>query len=821
MRARAGAAVLAALAFLANPDAAQGESDRSSRELVVYATSDTDGELAAPRCRENPMLTGDRLPYARQVGYVRRMAPELRADDRAFTPVALHLGDASHPGPLGRFLLSRGTEGARTLARILAEMPYTSMTLGNRELALDRSSRRAFAEGASAEGLALRALNVVCDPNPEESDDALCNSGALREMQSHDVVERGDLRILLVSLVDPVVREQIASARLEGLELLPPAVVLERRLQHLRERTDADLVFLQYHASTASSLESLVELSRSAPGIDLLTTNRQLSETGRRTGSDQNGFLRAPGSGTYIVSAGRGPSHASVSRLELQRRDGEGRGDWKIAGFESTRVDTSSAPPDPSTAERLWRASEQLCRTWGEPLAPNAPLKGPFGRRDFTTFVLNVMRHLGRSEVALVNDGAVLGAENHFPLEHTLTFADIFTLLPYDNSMVVLKVRGEHLRSIARNLDLGRSARAVGLEVTETDVLVNGRPIRDDHVYNVATNRFVADGGDGIVDSEQVLRRRRFNPDWSEQPPSISETVVRFVRSGMYAGLGPGPVHLSPDGIFPDLHRRLRWALVGSLDLSFNRVGVTNPTVDEVPVYNQSQLQVDPTQQLDLEGAFQANADSENHEWDNDLLLQYGLARVGSSDDSDFDETSDLVRLRTRYKYAGFRSLFGAARWAPLPTAELQLETEFDDPPDRDWHKFEVTGIVGPTFQVSDLLELRGGFDLRRDINEPGAETVYGVTAAYRLRRTTLADLIGHPVEFESELEYFFNDPFDEQLHEIRTTSRIFFALMGDLHFTSTFSAFVFRSSSVGSFGRNTELTVGLNYRWDETIQTF
>lgn len=810
---------LAALAVVAGSDAGLGAERPDSRELVVVATADTEGEVATPRCRETPILTDESLSYAHQVGHFRRIAPRARADENTFEPIALHLGDAAFPGPLGRFLLSRGADGARQLARILAQMPYASVTLGNRELGLRRQSLNALAEGAIAEGLPLRAANVVC--TSEGGAEALCDAtGQLGDGPSYDVVERGDLRVLLVSVLGTQAGGTIAPNRMTGLDILDPRALLERRLPEWRRETEADLTMVQFHATSGTELESLVELSRSGPEIDVITTNRQLAASAERDATERGGFIRAPGSGTYIVPTGSGPSHASVARLQLERpSSGQGARRWRIRGADVRTVDTRSAPVDPETAEMLWESSEKLCRTWGEPIDSEAPLVEPFDRSDFARFVLNVMRHAGRAEVGLINDGAILEGE-YFPIRRALTYADVYTLLPYGNAIVVVRMRGEVLREIAETS--GDGVRTAGLEVSDTGVTVNGRPVRDDRIYRVATNRYVADGGDGIVDAEAIQSRRLHRPDWSSETPSISDTVVRFVTSGEYVGSGRIARRLSPDGVFPDLHRRLLWSMVGSVDASFNQVAVTNPTVEDVPVYNQSQLRVQPTQQIHLEGSLQANADSRNHQWDNSLLVRYALARVDPvGGQGDLQETSDVIRGKSRYKYAGIRSRLGNRWWGPMPTGELQLETEVDRPEQRNWQKLEVTGILGSSFELTDRLEVRAGFDLRRDLNNPGGKTVYGVTAAYQLERVRVVEAFDHPLEFDSELEYFYNDPFVERIHELRTTSRLFLSVFDDLAVSSTLSAFLFRSGFVGTFGRNTEVTIGLNYRWDEAIQTF
>ena len=814
MYSRPSAIILFAFVALWSAGAASQPAPAPDK-LVVYATGDTDGKFASPRCRRKPVLDRDRLEYAHQVGYFKQLAERNKADESAFDPIALHLGDATFPGPLGRFLLRKGTSGGERVARILNQLPYETLTLGNREVGLSRPELVAFVEGALDAGLALRAANISC--TSEGGAEALCDAlGTTRGKKPYDVVQRGDLRILLVSALDPAIRSAVALSRLSGIDILDPELLLQRKLEEFRRQADPDLVFLQFHASVETETEDIVALTRNVPGIDVVLTNKQLGRNARPEDQDEaNGFISAPKSGTYIIPAGRSPTHASVSRLYLRRDEKDQT--WSIQRVDSRHVDTVNGPVAPGTAEQLWKASEQLCRRWGKPIAKNAPFDEDFNRADFTTFVLNIMRFSSNSEVALMNEGAVLNSDN-FPLTGSLTYADAYTILPFDNPMFVLRVKGETLAKIAGKLD--GPAVAVGLSKSGTDLRINGRAIHPDQIYTVATNQFVADGGDRIVDPDEIRTKRIHKPDWSDQTPAISDLLVHFVDSGLFAYRGPVDSRLSPRGNFPDLHRRFMWQFVGSIDASYNQVSVDNPARDGAPAYEQSQLNVQSTNQVNLEGNLQANADSLNHGWDNGLLLQYATARV-NGDKSNFKETKDLIRAKSRYKYAGFYSRLDQKWWVPWPTIELQLESEFDTPDEREWHKLEMTGIVGSSFRLFSPFEFKVGVDLRRDVNDPRGETLYGLTFAYNLTRFDVADIVGSPIRFESEFEYFLNSIADENIHELRTTSRVFYSLVDHLHVTGTFSAFLFRTATVGSFGRNTEFTVGLNYLWDESFQTF
>jgi 2',3'-cyclic-nucleotide 2'-phosphodiesterase (5'-nucleotidase family) len=827
------AAVLA-LASLASATAARAQSSDISSEsqassptlrVPLFATSNTDGTLAAPRCRREPTVRDEQLAYAHQVGSYHRLERRIRELGTP-EPLAFHLGDSTFPGPIGRFLLTSHPEGGDRLAGMLNRVPYTVHALGNQEIGLMRSHLDRFVTGARREGLPIQGANLDC--NAEGGGEAVCEAvGTAPESQTdqapYRIVERGSLEIGIVSVLDPTVRQIVAPSRLAGFDVLDPLPVLKRQLEAMRQRRDPDLVVVLYHATRRTSMGDTVDMTEQLEGVDLVVTNqglhRQTSRHKRKYAEDYQ-YLLTPDTGTYVLAAGQGATRATTAMLHVQRTDSndEAERDWRIERIETTFVDRPNAPLDRATARLLRRIVRDLCRTWGDPIATDRPLAGPFDRESLVTFVLNTMRFTTRAEIALANEGAFLDA-GHFPIREQLTLADIYTILPFDNALVTARMSGETLAAL--HDDIGDEMVAVGVEQSGDELLVNGRPLDTDRTYRVATNQFTAEGGDRLLDPSSLGRTRKFDPPWNSGAPAISEIVIHQLESGELARWKPRVSTLSPTGSFPDLHQRLLWSFTGSLTTSYDQVTARNPKRGGEPVYDQPKLTVQSTDQIDVEAQLNASADSRNHGWDSSLVAHYATARVEQNGDGNFEETKDQVRGKTLYKYAGWRANAGGRWWVPMPTVELQAETEFDPPAQREWRQLEFTGIAGATFQLFAPFEIKIGADARRDVNDPVGDTTFGLAAAYRLERINFADVLGSPIKFESEVEYFFNDFRDQRFQEFRNSNRLYYAVFDQLHFTSTFTAFLFRSADVGAFGTNTELTVGLNYLWETSIQAF
>jgi hypothetical protein len=529
----------------------------------------------------------------------------------------------------------------------------------------------------------------------------------------------------------------------------------------------------------------------------------------------------APVTGTYIVGANTAHTSAVTVDLNLERAAEDEP--WRAVSVDSRTRQTASLEPDEPTAKMLRDLAGLYCEDWSKPINPRLALVHPFSDEDLKTFILNVMRFSTDAEVALVNEQTFVQTDV-FPIEKELSLADIFTFVPYNNKLVTVEVPGSLLAELGKRLD--GPLVAAGLTKKGDKVLVNGRPIQTGRSYRVATHAFLASGGDDILPQDKIEDLRVFDPAWSDEPPTIGILVAEVVRTADLPDDAETVDQLDPKASFPDLYRKFLWTYTGAINASFNKVSVDNPVgADGEPSYDQSQLNVNSTTQINLEGNGEVKANSRNHGWENRLLVQYAQARVAPDPNGpladDFEETKDLIRLRSTYQYAGFRANAGGEWYVPMPFAEMQLESEFSKPKERDWHKVELTGIGGAKFQLFEPLEIKLGANARRDINQPEGETTYGLNAGYTFNRTDLIDLLGKPIQFESELEYFYNDIGASNIQELRNTNRLYFAVIDQLFFTTTFQAFLYRTDEVGEFGSNTELTVGLNYLWDETVQSF
>jgi len=134
------------------------------------------------------------------------------------------------------------------------------------------------------------------------------------------------------------------------------------------------------------------------------------------------------------------------------------------------------------------------------------------GETNFGNLVAETMRQAVKADVALLNGGAIRGDRTYEP-GTALTRKDILNELPFGNVTVLLELAGVDLLAALENgvskigeRD-GRFPQIAGMAFVYdarapagnriVEVTVGGEPLEEDRIYRVATNEYLAAGGDG------------------------------------------------------------------------------------------------------------------------------------------------------------------------------------------------------------------------------------------------------------------------------------------------------------------------------------
>lgn len=775
------------------------------------------GDFAFIDCRD---LTGERdlFAYASQVALVKTVGGVARRQER-LDPLSFNLGDSTFPGAFANFLFSQGEAGATELATVLAKIPYDGMSLGNHDFAPPRDEALRFFQAAHRAHLPFLGANLRCEtPETEASLCALLGTSA--GGRPYRFVRRGPLNIGITALIDPKITDQLAKDRFEGLAIDEPRAVLKKLISEMRAN-GANFIIVLFHLAAGQTTNVLEPLIDEIEGLDLVITDRLFAIDEEPLAANipalrQMGHMVLPRTHTFVL--GTGSSAHSATRATLRIRQEGAR--FRIEQLNPRYISTGILDPDPETAHRLKGAAEAFCEEWGGPLRPGTELAQAFDIFDMAEFVLNTLRFTADAELAFMNARAFRNPEQ-FPLLDTLTQADVFSTLPFGSQLITVSMPGSEIDKLAAHL--GGEVLGVGLvRNRKGDLEVNGRPLDKKRSYRVALNEFLAEGSGGFLNPKKLQDAAPYRDPVTGKAPTLARLVSDAVKRGRFDA-PDGTSRLSPRDSFPDLHRRPLWKVGGSLNAAYSQVTIANPkNAEGEGVYDKSRLTAAASDVLNIELKALASASSRDHGWDSDFLLQYATTRMkGESESNVFEETKDVLRLRSAYKYFGLRSALGSRWFVPVPYSEVQIESQLTRQADSAWHPWELTGIVGLLLKLTSTLEFKMGFNLRGDPNAPDESPMVGLFTGYQLVKTSFFEIARRPLQFESEFEYFFNANGTDQIHEFRWANKLFFTITGHLSLTANFNMYLYKTKVVGEVGRAIEAMIGLNVALEKMIQTF
>ncbi|MDR2840149.1 MAG: 5'-nucleotidase C-terminal domain-containing protein [Paludibacter sp.] len=109
-------------------------------------------------------------------------------------------------------------------------------------------------------------------------------------------------------------------------------------------------------------------------------------------------------------------------------------------------------------------------------------------------------KHIGQPvDIAIMNMGGLRTQIN----KGDITLRKIFELMPFENELVVLWLKGDVLQKVIEEIAAVGGQGETGIRMTikdhkPQDVTINGKPLDINEIYTIATNDFMAGGNDKL-----------------------------------------------------------------------------------------------------------------------------------------------------------------------------------------------------------------------------------------------------------------------------------------------------------------------------------
>ncbi len=412
-------------------------------------------------------------------GGAARIAAVLKAE-KARSPHVLiaHAGDAFSPS------LMSGLDQGKHMVELLNLMPIDAFVPGNHEFDF---GKEVFLRRISEAKFPLFAANLR---------DA--QGKVIDRFTDNRIFEFGGVKVGVAGLADEYAS---IKSRPGDLRLASIRETAEQQSALLR-KAGADIVVLVSHSNRETDGELM-----SAGVADVILS-----------GDDHDIFLNYNGK-SVVVEAGQDGLIIAAVDLTVDVTENEGK--RRVRWWPRFRfIDTADVDPDRDVAVRVAAFEASLAKemdvaignTATELDSRNATVRG--GEAAIGNLIADAMRQAVKADIAITNGGGIRGNATYAP-GSSLTRRNVLSELPFGNKTVLLEISGAALKE-ALEQGFAKAERLVGAfpqvsglrvgaDVTRpvgdrvVKLAVNGEPLDPARLYKLATNDFLADGGDGYI----------------------------------------------------------------------------------------------------------------------------------------------------------------------------------------------------------------------------------------------------------------------------------------------------------------------------------
>ena len=355
-------------------------------------------------------------------------------------------------------------------------MKLDAMTLGNHEFDNDAT---VLAKQMDLATFPFLSANIYKDGKPA--------------FTQYIIKEVGGIKVAIVGFTaqESEILEYLYAKDYEWKEIVEVAKELIPQLE-----AQADIIVALTHMGSNPVIvgPNSWELAAAVDGIDVIVDGH--SHT----------FYERPEviNGTLIVSAGEWGKY--LGKLDLDVVNGT----ITFVSFRPIKVE-NSITPDFAVATVLdyfkKAGGEALNVVVGETTIKLEGDRNVVRARDTNLgyLICDAMIWKSGADIAISNSGGIRASIAAGPI----TYRDILTVLPFGNSLYVIEISGADFMKVLEftaTISAGQGAMPQVSGVSYTiengtvkDVLVNGEPIVMDKIYKVATNNYLASGGDGYT----------------------------------------------------------------------------------------------------------------------------------------------------------------------------------------------------------------------------------------------------------------------------------------------------------------------------------
>lgn len=354
----------------------------------------------------------------------------------------------------------------KTTIDIMNKMNFDMMTLGNHEFDWGYSEMFKYLDGDESNGEAnfpFLGCNIL-----EKSTNEMPKG-----LKAYQIVERGGLKVGIIGYMGYGNESDIAVSMISNFYFAEPVKIVAEYAKKLRTEENVDVVIVVGHEGNDSN--ELFASLKDDERIDAIV-NAHTHATYASTVS------RADGTKIPYLQAGTAGKKYGVIQLEIDKET------KKVLGGTAENK-SNNGNKDASVERMVNNLITETAPVFGRVIGV---AKYKVDRYSAADWAATALKDYAKTDVAVINIGGI--RSQAFPISEgsNITVSKIYEIMPFDNVLKTVDLKGDDLKALIINGTLVTSANIYKNNATG-QIFINGELLDLERVYSVASIDYIFD----------------------------------------------------------------------------------------------------------------------------------------------------------------------------------------------------------------------------------------------------------------------------------------------------------------------------------------
>ncbi|QED49647.1 bifunctional metallophosphatase/5'-nucleotidase [Cytobacillus dafuensis] len=345
-------------------------------------------------------------------------------------------------------------------------------------------------------------------------------------LKPYTIKEVDGIKLGIFGLSTPETSYKTHPKNVEGLTFTDPVKEAQAMVKELKAQNVDMIIAVTHLGIDKSSTETSIKVAKGAPGIDLIVDGHSHSTLVEGLKGEND---------TLIVSSGEYTKNLGVVELTFEGK--------KLTNKTAKLINkdaTADVKPDPEVEKVITDIKTDQEKILSEVIGKTAvKLDGEreqvrVGETNLGNLITDAMVDMTGADMAVTNGGGIRASIN----EGTITKGDVVTVLPFGNYIVTKELTGAQIKAGLENgvssypESKGAFPQVSGLTFAiDTaqekgsrvhSMKIKGQPVDMNKKYLVATNDFMAAGGDEYTSFGESPIANEF--------PALDEALITYIQ---------------------------------------------------------------------------------------------------------------------------------------------------------------------------------------------------------------------------------------------------------------------------------------------------